>query len=806
MSVLWHKVWFDLWHNKGRTALAVLSIAAGVFAVGAIFGLVDQLLSSMDAAHRAVAPSHINIILRDLVDPAAVEGLKGIDGVIDIDPVNQLSVRYKRAAGDEWALGTLVMRPDYEVQTFDQLVLRDGDWPSGNELAVERLTGPHFDLSPGQEVLFEIGGREQAFGLNGVVRHPFVQPPPFGGQAHFFADAAGLAAFGIPEGLYGQLLVQVEPYSLERAHAVAGDIRSTLADRGVGVVVTLYQEPAEHWGRMFVEGINLVLQIMAVVALVMSVILVLNALTALITQQTDQIGIIKATGGGRWTIVRVYLAGVLVYGLLALLISLPLALLFAWGMSRWFLNLFNIELAAFQYSTTAVALQVAAALLAPLLAALWPVLKGARLTVREAMASYGLGADFGGSVVDRLVERLGAAVLPASYASALGNVFRRKGRLALTVLALVVAGTMFLVVASLISSTHLTLDNEMARQRHDFRIGFSQEQPIDDVLAIVGDSGRAAEAEMWYSRNATILRQGERLQDSAGLGAQLVGIPEGSTMYRPIIAAGRWLAPGDGQAVVISQATATANDIAAGDTIALDLGDLGAAEWQVIGTYRVVYGSGFVTEPIYAPLAAVQASTGRAGVGSQLLVRADLPDGAGLEESTAAADALNDLLRERGLAIDFYTTSVKLQERAYANNQFNSVISMLLSLAVLAAAVGGIGLMGALGISVVERTREIGVMRALGAGSGTITGLFILEGVLQGLLSWLAAVPLALVLARPLARQLGRTMIEVDLDFAFAWPAVGAWLAIILVIALLASIVPARRAAGISVRESLAYG
>ena len=48
MSVIWHKVWFDLWSNKIRTMLAVLSIAVGVFAIGAVFGMVDQLLSGMD--------------------------------------------------------------------------------------------------------------------------------------------------------------------------------------------------------------------------------------------------------------------------------------------------------------------------------------------------------------------------------------------------------------------------------------------------------------------------------------------------------------------------------------------------------------------------------------------------------------------------------------------------------------------------------------------------------------------------------------------------------------------------------------
>jgi putative ABC transport system permease protein len=130
---------------------------------------------------------------------------------------------------------------------------------------------------------------------------------------------------------------------------------------------------------------------------------------------------------------------------------------------------------------------------------------------------------------------------------------------------------------------------------------------------------------------------------------------------------------------------------------------------------------------------------------------------------------------------------------------------MLLSLAFLVATVGGIGLMGSLGISVLERRREIGVMRAVGAPARTILALFIMEGGLQGFLSWLVAVPIALLVARPLARQLGQTMIEVDLDYAFNWTAVLIWLISVMVIAFLSSILPARRATRISVRESLAF-
>jgi putative ABC transport system permease protein len=309
-------------------------------------------------------------------------------------------------------------------------------------------------------------------------------------------------------------------------------------------------------------------------------------------------------------------------------------------------------------------------------------------------------------------------------------------------------------------------------------------------------------AEMWYSRNATILREGERLKDSAGLGAQLIGIPADTEMYRPVVTAGRWLQPGDSRVVVISAETAEINQIAIGDNITLNLGELGDASWEVIGEYRVIYGSGFLVEPIYAPLEAVAEVTGEEAEGTQVLVKGNVTT---LEQETALASRLKTILENAGFPLDFYTTAARLDQRAYADNQFNSIISMLLSLAMLVAMVGGIGLMGSLAISVVERTREIGVLRSIGARSPAIISLFVMEGILQGLLSFIISVPIAFVLAQPLARQLGRTMLEIDLDFSFSYSSVGIWLITILLISVFASVIPARTATRVSVRESLAY-
>jgi len=232
------------------------------------------------------------------------------------------------------------------------------------------------------------------------------------------------------------------------------------------------------------------------------------------------------------------------------------------------------------------------------------------------------------------------------------------------------------------------------------------------------------------------------------------------------------------------------------------MGDRGESQWQVVGAYRVIYGSGFVVEPIYAPLAAVREQVGNDNLASQLLIKGQVSS---LAEETSLVDRVTERMESAGLALDFYTTTARQEQRVFANNQFASVISTLLGLAMLVATVGGMGLAGALGISVVERTREIGVLRSIGARSPAILRMLVIEGVLQGLFSFLIATPLSFVLAQPLARQLGMTMLEVDLDFAYdAWT-VGVWLVMVMVISVVASITPARRATKISVRESLSY-
>ncbi len=803
MGVLWDKVWFDLWQRKARTLLAVLSIAAGVFAIGTIFGLTDQLLSGMNQAHQAVAPSHLNLILRQPIDRATADALNDVEGVVGVEPLNIATVRYKTDPADPWEAGTVVMRDDYTDQTYDWLLLNEGIWPEERAIGVERITSDYYGIDIGDEVIFELAGTDRAFPVEGRIRHPFVPPPDFGGNAYFFAGEETMARLGFPPGRFVQLLVQVEPYSDEYARDRASAIKDELSKQGIGVSLILYQEPDIHWGYDTILGITVVLQILAIVSLLTSVIIVINTTTAIITQQTDQIGVIKTLGGTTRDVAILYLTGVLIFGLLALLIALPAGMLTAFFGTRELLDLFNIDYDTFRFSPRALVWQVLAAIAAPLLAALWPVLRGAAISVREALASYGLGGDFGTSRFDQGIEHLAERVLPSPYTIALGNMFRRKGRLALTQLVLILAGTAFLMVLTLSSSLTETLDNELARRDYDMRLFFFELNRSDRAEALMEAYPGVSEVEAWYSVNATVLRQGETMQDTGGLGAELFAMPPGSTMYEPLITSGRWLSPEDtGRVAVISQETADFNDITLGDVITINMAELGEADWEVIGTYKAISPDVFATDPIYAPAPAVIDVTKQANRTNQVVLRAE---NSSPQATAVLRQNLEDYMKRYGMEVSPFFSRTRAQDRETAFNTFGIVFQMLFGLAIVMGVVGGIGLMGSLSISVVERTREIGVLRSIGGTSPTIMTMLVLEGMLQGLMSWLIAAPLALLVARPVANLLGQTIFETNLDFAFNYTAVGIWLVVVLAIAFFASIIPAHAASRISIRESLAY-
>jgi putative ABC transport system permease protein len=254
-------------------------------------------------------------------------------------------------------------------------------------------------------------------------------------------------------------------------------------------------------------------------------------------------------------------------------------------------------------------------------------------------------------------------------------------------------------------------------------------------------------------------------------------------------------------AATTSRYPADKNNLHVGDTLTLDLREMGKSDWQIVGIYPVIFNAqGFSTDSMYAPQSAVFSATKRYNQGDTLVVRASTHDPAYVK---ALTDVIKSSLEEQGIKLGQTYTETEMHNLGTA--QFGLIIGMILTLAVIVAVVGGIGLIGALSISVVERTKEIGVLRAIGTRSRIIRGMFMMEGVMQGVLSWAISVHLALLVSKPLSELMGQASLNMPLNFQYDYQAFLIWLGAVVIISLFASALPARNATRISVRDSLAY-
>jgi putative ABC transport system permease protein len=113
--------------------------------------------------------------------------------------------------------------------------------------------------------------------------------------------------------------------------------------------------------------------------------------------------------------------------------------------------------------------------------------------------------------------------------------------------------------------------------------------------------------------------------------------------------------------------------------------------------------------------------------------------------------------------------------------------------------------MGTMSLNVMERVREIGVMRAFGASSRMISRIVIIEGLLIGIMSWILAIGLSLPISVFLARVVGLSFMDYPMTATTSPGGIFTWAVIVVVISILASLFPALRAVRLTVTEVLAY-
>jgi putative ABC transport system permease protein len=438
-----------------------------------------------------------------------------------------------------------------------------------------------------------------------------------------------------------------------------------------------------------------------------------------------------------------------------------------------------------------VAIQVGMGLAVPLLAALVPVIGGARITAHQAISSHGLGGNFGRGWLDRLLGRIRR--LPRPLSLSLRNTFRRKARVTLTLLSLMLGGVMFLMVLSVRASFHNTLDVLLGDFGFDVLVVLERSYHTTRLIEAIEGVRGVEQVEVWANYGGQLALRGASGEE---MDVGLWGVPLDSEMFSPRLTAGRKLRPGDDRVILLNSKIAADEGFQVGDQVELTVAGR-ETTWTVVGLVNNINND---FSDNFMPFAALARATGSVNRGGLVMTTMDEVE---VETQAALINVLHDTYTQRGMEVVYTESASEFREENLAT--FNVITYLMLVMAVLAAIVGSVGLMSTMSINVVERGREIGMMRAIGATSLSIVGIFVAEGLLIGVLSWLLAAPLSYPGAMVFSKEIGLLLMNVPLDFSFPLGNLTLWLGIVLLFSTLASLWPALRATRVSVREALAY-
>jgi putative ABC transport system permease protein len=803
MSSLLTKVWYELWSNKSRTFQVVMVIALGAIGIGLVIGGRNLIAGTISEQWQQAQPPSIKLGVNPPLSADQLRALERIEGVYEVEGLMNTSIEWRLAGEAEWQTALLESRQDFTDQKMELVNLVSGEWPSQNTFGVIKTADTLYGVGEGAEIEVRINDRARSYDITGTLKPVGPYPVVFLGQPVFYVDQN---TFTRLTGRNTFDTIQTRDIVFSQAGAEATDlaIQDYFEDIGVDSVGVLFPfqsrivPPDIPPAAELLNAIFLILGVIGVIIIALGIFLVYNSINAIITQQVNQIGVMKAIGAQSWQVFLAYFALVLAFGLLAALVSIPLGSLGARGLQALFINLLNLEDPGFSFDLAAISVQVAVAIAAPILAALLPLLAGVRITVREAINTYGLTGGTG--LVERMVARLSR--VPYSVLLVLGNTFRNRRRVVLIEITLVLAGVVFMMVLGVNDATRYTFGDKLT-SIHTYQVNMQFEELTRskrvESLALTNPQVKDVESWLVLPAKARPFSQEESQVDDARL--SVFGLPPTSTMYQPELREGRWLNEIDQRAVVITEQLANDKSWSVGDRITLTDSLDRDTEWDVVGiTYDPLASS-----DVFVPLERLQQEQRQAGRINTLWVTTynQNPDA-----TQATALELSEFFETRNLDVTPSGTfgSLTMAEIvSQAQGGYSLIFQLLSIMGVIIAVVGGVGLSGVLTLNVLERRREIGVMRSIGASSWRVIRISIGEGVLLGWLSWLIALPLSIPAAYLLATRGLSLALNQQLSYQFSPIGAVIWLVLITLLAVVASSFPARSAAKVSVRESLTY-
>ncbi len=542
---------------------------------------------------------------------------------------------------------------------------------------------------------------------------------------------------------------------------------------------------ASGGGKSTFSNITGVLYVVTLLALLGALVPLSSTISTLVSEQTPEIATMKAIGAGRRQIRRVYLRTAMLLGALGAIAGAVLGILLSWALTSYFASSLYAISAPFSVDVPVLVASIALGVIGPPLAALPAVRRAARLPLAETLQATGsaTGPERG---LDRLLRR--ARFLPRTAQIGLRSVTRRRRRSITTMLQVGLAVATLLAFLSLTTSVGNTVNESWNSYRYNISAGSTLSQALPQS------------AESLIASTPGVASVQPQLRNSIKLGGQdgyVWALPD-RPMYSFHLVSGRLLTPADtrtqARVVVIEESIARASNTHLGQRITVHT-TAGDVPFTVVGIVSDQQENGTV---LYVPLTTMQSVLHTPGAVNTYWIQTSSASHNLIDQTNTR---LEDAFAAHGLQI---TTQREYVGAANDRATYRGVTTAITVLGLLIVAISMVALINTLTMVVLERTREIGMLRCIGAHARDVRQIFATEGLAVALAGWLIGVPLGFGLAHAVV-TLAENVFNEHLLFAF--PALNIPIALIgtLMLALLVMQIPLRRAVRFKPGEALRY-
>lgn len=787
MSISFTKILRDLWLNRTRTILVILAIALSVMAFGVLNTTYTVILNNFTTAYEQAEPAHAILTVAGF-DEDLVEKVRRLPEVEMAEGRIQFNLRLETGGKPRLIntyaslnpANTSIARLAWESTPPAELhkgeVLLDHTFKAilpvtpGQPLTVQNMQGDSFELT-----------------VAALPNDLTSIPTRFTnlGQAFVNLDTAKYLDQGHD---YNRLLVVTHATGKDRSTLQAEIQRQVtriveaVNNDGYPVLSVEVPVPGQPPLEGVVRTLLFSLQVFGFLIVVLAVLVVSNVAAALIAEQTRQVGILKSLGSRSAGVVWIYSQMVLVIGGIALVIALPLV----WILTRMLVNLLaglidaQLMDVTFPLSTWIILLLLAFG--ATFAAVILPLWRTSHLSVREAISEESPRTE-----ASRAVLKSGSLLVRNS----LRVLLQKRKRLLLNLIMLGLAGGMFITALNVRNEVRASVTRVQLRRNYDIQGNLSELVGRDTLEHAALRVNGVREAQGFLRGSI-----GRILPDDTEAGNVMVfAFPAGSDYVRPWLVSGQWPVHPNGM-MVSSEALdmwKLAGQSQPGQVLRVTALGHEADDWVLEGTLgRLNQAVAYPDYESYAQL------TDQKGLVNALAVR--LAPGM---DGQAVTDELRRNLEQRGFSFERMDYIPPLN--AAEMFSYSIIVYILFVVVALTALVGGLGLLSTLSISVMERKREIGILRSMGSRPALIRKLVIIEGLLTALLS----LPISYLLSWPLTLLLGKAVVMGITGLApepvYRLEVALIWAGLVCSLALLSSWIPARQAGRLSIRETLIY-